>query len=943
MQRFSQAELNFSICLFSLLIIVVNLRFLQSPIIGTLFFVLYSLGISRRISLKLHFFDKYLTLPFGFLLLNMLFVAMTAVVIRLSIPLTDTLLSILISVPMLFFLYPKKHSDTAQENPIEKSDTTQKNSGKKISSYLILVLFSVALIGMLYVSWSTRTEVTIINAAVGLPPSYHVFHYVACALLGIIIISKHDLETKLISLSAFSIISCSFRYVRYAILPGSDNWTILAKTWYIHDGGTIIKFFTQYPFGRALYYSFATSDNGYLGFWGLNAFQSRITGISQYLTNGIFVAILSALFVPLILYQIGKILLKNQTYALFLSFLFVFLLQSYIWLTIPSPNTLGLLALLFSLLFWICYLEYDEMPVFLLIIASLSGVLAYPLTGLFAAGIAVTSIAIKKLKLNKKTFILAILFCLIIPLYDIGMRISQFLLSGELSLPNLRPISDLLSKLLFVSQRTGYNQLFDIPYFIVALLALIGILWSRKKIGTRSYWLLLITFTAAYTGEIYGWLMQIRIITRIGETILPWFWLIFAGIGLFLFIPKHLKLIPSVQIKLKNKAISAKKIVLVSGILLLALFPTSYRILLPTTNSQNPSVGMVNAANYIILKEPSKNALVLGDSYSLDIVAALSHGSWYDYPYGSCLTALERTQPFFYQLVRGPPQTSVIVNARDDLAHFFYEEFNRTIKIGKCYLIYDEDEAKVEQWWYSPWEVEELNDLFGPPTIFGSTRVYYIDIDKYLFQSKVADISGNNNDGIANGILCEGVKGKAIEFINQNVFILLPSLPLNDTFTFETWVNYHDGLPSGDYAGLFYLKGENTWMTVLLQNNTIRSSILSKEGQYQQCFANLTFDLRDSWHHIAIEYDGKRLFYFLDGVLVYNESQTTIIQGKLDEIVVGWGTPQKSNWYHLEGAIDELRVYARALNASEISYSYENKIPQNMEKLLLWYSFDIPK
>jgi hypothetical protein len=843
---------------------------------------------------------------------------------------------------MLFFLYPKKHSGPAQENPIEKSDTTPKNSAKKFSSHLILVLFSASLIGMLYISWSTRVEVTIVNAAVGLSPSYHIFHYAACALLGIIIISRHDLKTKLISLSAFSIISCSFRYVRYAILPGSDNWTILAQTWYIHDGGTIINFFTQYPFGRALYYSFATGDNGYLGFWGLNAFLSRITGIDQYLINGVLVAILSALFMPLIIYQIGKILLKNHTYALFSSFLFVFLLQSYIWLTIPSPNTLGILALFFSLLLWICYLEYDKVPVFLLLIASLSGIIAYPLTGIFAAGIAVISIAIKKFKFHKKTFIFAILFCLIIPLYDIGTRIYQLLLSGLLSLPNLLPPADLLSKLFFTSQRTGYSQLFDIPYFIVALVALIGILWSRKKIGTRSYWLLIITFAAAYIGEIYGWLMQIRIITRIGETILPWFWLIFAGIGLFLFIPKHSRLIPSVRVKLKNRDVSAKKIVLVSGILLLVLFPTSYRILLPTTSGQNPSVGMVNAANFILSQEPSKTALVLGDAYSLDILAALSHGSWYDYPYGSCLTALELTQPYFYTLIRGSPQIAVIKAARDALTLYFYNEFNRTIQIGKCYLIYDEDEAKAEQWWYSSGEVEKLDEFFGSPAIFGSTRVYIIIFDKFLSESTIADVSGNNNDGIANGTLVEGVEGEAIEFTNKNDYVLLPSLPLNDTFTFETWVDYHDGLPSGDFAGLFYLKGEGTWMAVVLQNSTICSSVLGKEAEFKQHLANSTINLRDSWHHIAVEYDGNRLSYFLDGVLLYNENQTTIIHGKLNEIVVGWGTPEKSNWYHLDGVIDELRVYTRALDASEISYSYENKSPQNTENLLLWYSFNIP-
>ena len=76
------------------------------------------------------------------------------------------------------------------------------------------------------------------------------------------------------------------------------------------------------------------------------------------------------------------------------------------------------------------------------------------------------------------------------------------------------------------------------------------------------------------------------------------------------------------------------------------------------------------------------------------------------------------------------------------------------------------------------------------------------------------------------------------------------------------------------------------------------------------------------WHHIAVTQDGSGVAMYIDGVVVSHDgTDGTAWSGHLNANNCWIG---KSAWGTFEGLIDDIRIYSRALSASDISELYNN-------------------
>ena len=72
------------------------------------------------------------------------------------------------------------------------------------------------------------------------------------------------------------------------------------------------------------------------------------------------------------------------------------------------------------------------------------------------------------------------------------------------------------------------------------------------------------------------------------------------------------------------------------------------------------------------------------------------------------------------------------------------------------------------------------------------------------------------------------------------------------------------------------------------------------------------------WHHLVLMADGETMFFYKDGVMVGSKDQTVGNSGA-DKLSIGrWGTYHGVDAY-FKGAVDELRLYDRALTVEEIN------------------------
>jgi hypothetical protein len=186
----------------------------------------------------------------------------------------------------------------------------------------------------------------------------------------------------------------------------------------------------------------------------------------------------------------------------------------------------------------------------------------------------------------------------------------------------------------------------------------------------------------------------------------------------------------------------------------------------------------------------------------------------------------------------------------------------------------------------------------------------------------LSDASGNSNNGtLQNGpVWVTGGKfGKALQFDGINDLVSVPdanSLDLTGGMTLEAWV-YPTGSMSGwdsilmkEYStGLIYAlyaNGDSNVPYIFISNNSTEHGI----GGTSSLPIN-------KWTHVAATFDGSNLRLYINGTQVRVLAFSGNIQTSARGMYIGGSSVWSNEGF--AGIIDEVRIYNRALSASEIS------------------------
>jgi hypothetical protein len=183
-----------------------------------------------------------------------------------------------------------------------------------------------------------------------------------------------------------------------------------------------------------------------------------------------------------------------------------------------------------------------------------------------------------------------------------------------------------------------------------------------------------------------------------------------------------------------------------------------------------------------------------------------------------------------------------------------------------------------------------------------------------------ADASGNVNTGVlTNGpTWTTGRYGNAISFDGVNDFVTAPdsaSLDLTTTGTIEAWVRLN---AVGLWHGLIAKGNANTdsahnYALEVTNGNRARC-ILGNGGTFQVLDSVLTL-AAGTFRHLACTWNGTTLALYVDGALNASAAQTVTPAGNTAPLFLGqFG----GNSDRLNGILDEVRIYSRALAVGEI-------------------------
>ena len=183
------------------------------------------------------------------------------------------------------------------------------------------------------------------------------------------------------------------------------------------------------------------------------------------------------------------------------------------------------------------------------------------------------------------------------------------------------------------------------------------------------------------------------------------------------------------------------------------------------------------------------------------------------------------------------------------------------------------------------------------------------------------DASGNGHDGViwGNPRWVAGIVGGALDFDGYGDYVDCGNpvgLNIQDKITLACWIkvasfsrNWETILAKGDDS---YRLSRSSG-TGAGNGNAVHFGITGTTTYFFDGTATVT---DDQWHHVAGVYDGSQAAIYVDGVLDRAVPATGRISSTTYPLYIGENSEQRGRY--LNGIVDDVRIYNRALNAQEV-------------------------
>ncbi|MCX9024919.1 MAG: PGF-CTERM sorting domain-containing protein [Candidatus Methanoperedens sp.] len=204
-------------------------------------------------------------------------------------------------------------------------------------------------------------------------------------------------------------------------------------------------------------------------------------------------------------------------------------------------------------------------------------------------------------------------------------------------------------------------------------------------------------------------------------------------------------------------------------------------------------------------------------------------------------------------------------------------------------------------------------------------------VAEWHFDGSAQDTSGSGNNGTINGAtFVQGISGQALSFNGVDNMVVVPHSPSLslEKYTLEAWIKKDQN--RGSETILIKRYGPS-WMDnyglSISPNGTVGASFYSPDIWTWFGLESVRNISAGNWYHIAATYDRTALKIYINGVLDNSvNTQYTPYQNN-QQLVIGRAcvgdpcvfSPSSPSF---NGIIDEVRIYNRALSASEIQAEY---------------------
>lgn len=214
--------------------------------------------------------------------------------------------------------------------------------------------------------------------------------------------------------------------------------------------------------------------------------------------------------------------------------------------------------------------------------------------------------------------------------------------------------------------------------------------------------------------------------------------------------------------------------------------------------------------------------------------------------------------------------------------------------------------------------------------VAGSGLVGWWTFDgKDISNGRINDVSGGNNHGTASGISTStfyiaGKIAQGLNFDGVDDYVNVGDIAGADgiaTITISGWVKFTSSSGGGNvlYKGQ---SGFDAWQLYRTGFGRYAFGVSNAVPTVVYALSDSTFE-DTKWHHVVGVYDGANVYVYVDGVSADSSANplTGNIRDRSEPICVGGGYGGGCMG-NLNGALDDVRIYNRALSSTEVKQLY---------------------
>ena len=203
----------------------------------------------------------------------------------------------------------------------------------------------------------------------------------------------------------------------------------------------------------------------------------------------------------------------------------------------------------------------------------------------------------------------------------------------------------------------------------------------------------------------------------------------------------------------------------------------------------------------------------------------------------------------------------------------------------------------------------------------------------WSFNDDLVDHSGSRNDGVAEGDakIIYGIMGKALQLDGDGDYVQIKdnwNLDITSGFSLSAWIKFDTLYPEANYARILEKgtsPGDKYWMFYVKSSKQIGFGFANGLDEIAQKTTKTDWQT-GKWYHIVGTYDpnggSNNMKIFVNGVLNSQSSQTGVPVANSDPLMIGGKNPAIFDFW--QGGIDEVRIYRKALSATDITNLYNS-------------------